>query len=128
MTGGGGQATVPSSTSTPPWLPETSAVAQRTGDSARAEALYDEVVAIAHQTGDASLITYALLSAIPLLVDEGRIADARQRWQDAYRNAGGQGLAILSLALLGYAAAIAAAEGRPRRAVAALAYAASDED
>lgn len=92
-------------------------IAQRTGDSQRAEALFDEVIVIARQTGDAGLITYALLSAIPLLVAEGRIADARQRWQDAHRNAIGQRLTILSLALLGYGAAIAATEARPRRAV-----------
>ena len=93
------------------------ALAMKTGDPARAEALFDEVVTIASQTKDTSLATYALLSSIPILVDEGRIADARQRWMTAYQNTGSAGSAVVNLALIGYAAAIAAADGRPRRAV-----------
>ncbi|HEY6295783.1 MAG TPA: tetratricopeptide repeat protein [Streptosporangiaceae bacterium] len=93
------------------------ALAAKTGDPARAEALLDEVITIAGQTGDASLATYALLSAIPILVDAGRIAEARQRWLTAYQQSGPGGPAVLNLALLGYAAAIAAACGGARRAV-----------
>jgi predicted ATPase/class 3 adenylate cyclase len=94
------------------------ALAAKTGDPARAEALLDEVITIADQTRDTSLATYALLSAIPILVDAGRTAEARQRWLTAYQQAGpGGGSAVLHLALLGYAAAIAAAGGGARRAV-----------
>jgi predicted ATPase/class 3 adenylate cyclase len=93
------------------------ALAMKTGDPARAEALFDEVVTIASQTRDTSLATYALLSSIPILVDEGRVADARQRWMTAYQHTGSAGPAVVNLALLGYAAAIAAADGRRQRAV-----------
>jgi len=93
------------------------ALAAKTGDPARAEALLDEVIAIASQTGDTSLATYALLSAVPILVDAGRIAEARQRWMTAYQQSGPGGPAVLQLALLGYAAAIAAAGGEACRAV-----------
>jgi uncharacterized protein DUF4062/tetratricopeptide repeat protein len=92
-------------------------LAVRTGDPARAEELLDEVVTIARQTGDTGLATYGLLSAIPLLVDSGRIADARDRWLTAYQQTGPADSAVLQLALLGYAAAIAAARGRSRQAV-----------
>jgi hypothetical protein len=54
---------------------------------------------------------------IPILVDGGRITDARHRWMTAYQQAGPADSAVVNLALLGYAAAIAAADGRPRRAV-----------
>jgi len=93
------------------------ALAAKTGDPARAEALLDEVIAIADQTKDTSLATYALVSAIPILVDAGRIAEARQRWATAYQQSGAGGSAVLHLALLGYAAALAAARGEARRAV-----------
>jgi predicted ATPase/class 3 adenylate cyclase len=93
------------------------ALAMKTGDPARAEVLFDEVVTIASQTRDTSLATYALLSSIPILVDEGRVADARQRWMTAYQHTGSAGTAVVNLALLGYAAAIAAADGRRQRAV-----------
>jgi predicted ATPase/class 3 adenylate cyclase len=92
-------------------------LAMRTGDPARAEALFDEVISIAHQTGDTGLATYGLLSSIPVLVDAGRVTDARNRWLTAYQQPGPAGSAVLQLALLGYAASIAAAGGRPHRAV-----------
>jgi hypothetical protein len=62
-------------------------------------------------------VTYALVTAIPLLVDQQRVAEAREKWQRAYRCSGGDGPEMLNLALLGYAAWIAAAERRPTRAV-----------
>jgi predicted ATPase/class 3 adenylate cyclase len=93
------------------------ALALRTGDSALAEARFDQVVDIACQIRNPGLVSYALLSVIPMLVDDGRLGDARQHWSEAYSQTQGQRLAILSLALLGYAGAIAAAEGRHRRAV-----------
>jgi predicted ATPase/class 3 adenylate cyclase len=93
------------------------ALAMKTGNPACAEALFDDVVAIASQTQDTGLATYALLSSIPILVDDGRITDARHRWMTAYQHTGSAGSAVVNLALLGYAAAIAAADGRARRAV-----------
>jgi hypothetical protein len=54
------------------------ALAMKTGNPACAEALFDDVVAIASQTQDTGLATYALLSSIPILVDDGRITDARR--------------------------------------------------
>jgi predicted ATPase/class 3 adenylate cyclase len=92
-------------------------LAMRTGDPARAEALFDEAVTIARQAGDTGLATYALLSGIPLLVDSGRIADARNHWLTAHEQIGPAGSVVVQLALLGYAAAIAAAGGRSHRAV-----------
>jgi predicted ATPase/class 3 adenylate cyclase len=92
-------------------------LAMKTGDPARAEALFDQAVAIAQQAQDTGLAAYALLSAIPVLVDDGRIIDARNRWMTAYQQASPAGSAVLYLALLGYAASIAAAGGRPHRAV-----------
>lgn len=87
------------------------------GDPARAEALFDQAVTIARQAQDTGLAAYALLSGIPVLVDDGRITDARNHWLTAYRQTGPAGSAVLHLALLGYAASIAAPGRRPHRAV-----------
>jgi predicted ATPase len=92
-------------------------LAVRMGDPAQAEALFDEAVTIARQAGDTGLATYAMLSSIPVLVDDRRITDARDRWLTAYQQTGSAGSAVLHLALLGYAASIAAAGGRSHRAV-----------
>ena len=92
-------------------------LAMKTGDPARAEALFDEAVTLAQQAQDTGLAAYALLSGIPVLVDNGRITDARSRWLTAYQQTGPAGSAVLHLALLGYAASVAAAGGRPHRAV-----------
>jgi predicted ATPase/class 3 adenylate cyclase len=92
-------------------------LALKTGDPARAEALFGEVVTIARQTQDTTLATYALLSTIPILVDDARATEARRCWMTAYQQTGAADSALLRLALLGYAAAIAAAAGRSREAV-----------
>ena len=92
-------------------------LAMRTGDPARAEALFDEAVTIARQAGDTGLAMYALLSGIPLLVDGGRVTEARNHWLTAYEQIGPASSAVVHLALLGYAASIAAAGGRSHRAV-----------
>jgi predicted ATPase/class 3 adenylate cyclase len=92
-------------------------LAMKTGDPARAETLFDEAVTLARQAGDTGLAAYALLSGIPVLVDGGRVTGARDRWLTAYQQTGPAGSAVLHLALLGYAAAIAAAGGRSHRAV-----------
>jgi hypothetical protein len=63
------------------------------------------------------LAVYALLSLIPVLLDQGETAAARDRWQQARQRTGTRELAVLNLALLGYAAAIAAADGQYARAV-----------
>ena len=94
------------------------ALASMQGDIPTAEALFDEVISIASHTGDDGLVTYALLSLIPALVDAGMTAQARSRWDEAYRRSGSGDLTVLNLALLGFAAATSAAEGRVRRAVA----------
>jgi hypothetical protein len=93
-------------------------LAMKDGDPASARSLFDEVVGLGEKTGDAGLVAYALVSAIPLLVDQKSVQEARERWQRAYQCSGGEGPEMLNLALLGYAAWIAAAENRPRRAVA----------
>jgi len=92
-------------------------LALKKGDPARAEALFDQAVTIARQAQDTGLAAYALLSGIPVLVDDGRITDARNHWLTAYRQTGPAGSAVLHLALLGYAASIAAPGRRPHRAV-----------
>jgi len=92
-------------------------LAMKTGDPARAEVLFDEAATLAHQAQDTGLATYALLSGIPVVVDDGRITDARNRWMTAYKQTGPADSAVLHLALLGYAASIAAAGGRSHRAV-----------
>ncbi len=94
------------------------ALAMKNGDRGTAESLFDEVVELGNQSGDPGLVTYALISAIPLLVDQQRVGEAREKWQRAYECSGGEGPEMLNLAILGYAAWIAAAEGRPVRAVA----------
>jgi len=92
-------------------------LAMWTGDAATAESLFDEVVSMGGQAGDGGLVDYALLSAIPIMVDQGRLADARDRWRAAYNRSGDGGFAIMNLAFTGFAAATASAERRAYRAV-----------
>jgi tetratricopeptide (TPR) repeat protein len=92
-------------------------VARRRADLPAAQSLFDEVLSIADDTADHGLAVYALLNMIPILLDQGETAAARGRWQQAHQRTRTQDLAILNLALLGYAAAIAAADGQYTRAV-----------
>ncbi|HEY6276547.1 MAG TPA: adenylate/guanylate cyclase domain-containing protein [Streptosporangiaceae bacterium] len=92
-------------------------VARRRADLPAAQSLFAEVISIADKTGDHGLAVYALLSMIPILLDQGETAAARDRWQQAHHKTRTRELAVLNLALLGYAAAIAAADGQPARAV-----------
>ena len=92
-------------------------VARRRADLPAAQSLFDEVLSIADDIADHGLAVYALLSMIPILLDQGETAAAHDRWQQAHHRTGTQELAILNLALLGYAAAIAAADGQYTRAV-----------
>jgi predicted negative regulator of RcsB-dependent stress response len=92
-------------------------VARRRADLPAAQSLFDEVLLIADNTADHGLAVYALLSMIPILLDQGETAAARARWQQAHQRIRTQDLAILNLALLGYAAAITAADGQYTRAV-----------
>jgi hypothetical protein len=92
-------------------------VARRRADLPAAQSLFDEVLSIADNTADHGLAVYALLSMIPVLLDQGEAAAASDRWQQAHRRTRTQDLAILNLALLGYAAAIAAVDGQYTRAV-----------
>ena len=92
-------------------------VARRRSDLPAAQSLLEEVLSIADNTADHGLAVYALLSMIPILLDQGEAAAASDRWQQAHRRTRTQDLAILNLALLGYAAAIAAVDGQYTRAV-----------
>jgi predicted ATPase/class 3 adenylate cyclase len=92
-------------------------VARQQADLPAAQALFSEVLSIADDTTDHGLAVYALLSMIPILLAQGETAAARDRWQQAHQRTRTQDLAILNLALLGYAAAIAAADGQYTRAV-----------
>jgi predicted ATPase/class 3 adenylate cyclase len=92
-------------------------VAVRRADLPAAQSCFDEVLSIADSTADHGLAVYALLSLIPVLLDQGETAAARDRWQQARQRTRTRELAMLNLALLGYAAAIAAADGKHTRAV-----------
>ena len=54
---------------------------------------------------------------IPVLLDQGETTAARDRWQQAHQRTQTHDFAITNLGLLGYAAAIAAADGQNTRAV-----------
>ena len=92
-------------------------VAVRQADLPAAQSCFDEVLSIADSTADHGLAVYALLSLIPVLLDQGETAAARDRWQQARQRTRTRELAVLNLALLGYAAAIAAVGGQHTRAV-----------
>ena len=92
-------------------------VAVKRADLPAAQTCLDEVLSIADSTADHGLAVYALLSLVPVLLDQGETAAARDRWQQAHQRARTRELAVLNLALLGYAAAIAAADGQCARAV-----------
>jgi len=92
-------------------------VAHRRADLPAAQALFDEVLSIADNTADHGLAVYALQRMIPVLLDQGETAAARDRWQQAHQRTQTHDFAITNLGLLGYAAAIAAADGQNTRAV-----------